>query len=113
VIDVARKGQTVAQTTSVQVQLIAQEAKARARLGESGLHPLLESGREMLDRLPYRDRPDNHFKVDPAKWDYYAMDVHRLAGDDELTKLYASTVIRDNLAPDGTELSPCGCPSVG
>jgi transcriptional regulator with XRE-family HTH domain len=106
VIDAARKGQTVAQTTSVQVQLIAQEAKARARLGESGLHPLLESGREMLDRLPYPDRPDNHFKVDPAKWDYYAMDVHRLAGDDELTKLYASTVIRDNLAPDGTELSP-------
>ncbi|HEY0694101.1 MAG TPA: helix-turn-helix transcriptional regulator [Kribbella sp.] len=106
VITEAQKGQAVAQTSSVHVQLIAQEAKARARLGESGLNTLLESGKKMLDRLPYPDRPDNHFKVDPAKWDYYAMDVHRLAGDDELTKLYASTVIRDNIAPDGTELSP-------
>jgi transcriptional regulator with XRE-family HTH domain len=105
-IDAAQRGQAVAQTSSVHVQLIAQEAKARARLGEAGLHTLLESGREMLDRLPYPDRPDNHFKIDPAKWDYYAMDVHRIAGDDELTKLYASTVIRDNTTPDGAELSP-------
>lgn len=106
VIAAARQGQAVAQTSSVHVQLIAQEAKARARLGESGLQTLLESGREMLDRLPYPDRPDNHFKVDPAKWDYYAMDVHRLAGDDELAKHYGQTIIRDNLSPDGTELSP-------
>jgi transcriptional regulator with XRE-family HTH domain len=106
VIAEAQKGQAVARTSSVHVQLIAQEAKARARLGESGLHPLLESGKQMLDRLPYPDRPDNHFKVDPAKWDYYAMDVHRLAGDNELAKLYATTVIADNLGPDGTELSP-------
>jgi hypothetical protein len=106
VITQAQRGQAVALSSSVHVQLIAQEAKARARLGESGLHTLLESGRELLDRLPYPDRPDNHFKVDPAKWDYYAMDVHRLAGDDELTRQYATTVIADNLAPDGTELSP-------
>ncbi|QNE22094.1 helix-turn-helix transcriptional regulator [Kribbella qitaiheensis] len=105
-IDSAEAGQAVAQQSSVHVQLIAQEAKARARLGQSGLEPLLESGREILDRLPYPDRPDNHFKVDPAKWQYYAMDVHRLAGDDQLARQYATAVIQDNLAPDGTELSP-------
>jgi hypothetical protein len=44
--------------------------------------------------------------VDPAKWGYYAMDVHRLAGDDDLTRRYASTVIADSLAPDGHELAP-------
>ncbi|WP_206686460.1 hypothetical protein [Kribbella qitaiheensis] len=88
------------------VQLIAQEAKAKARLGETGLHPLLESGKEVLEHLPYPDRPDNHFKVDPAKWDYYAMDVHRIAGDDELATQYARTVINDNITPDGHELSP-------
>jgi hypothetical protein len=106
VIDAAQAGQLAAPADSVRVQLVAQEAKARARLGEQGLAPLLESGREVLHRLPYPDRPDNHFQVDPGKWDYYAMDVHRLAGDDDLTRLYASTVIADSLAPDGHELAP-------
>ncbi|TCC40288.1 helix-turn-helix domain-containing protein [Kribbella speibonae] len=105
-VDASRRGQAVAQGTSVQVQLIAQEAKARARLGESGLSTLLESGRHLLGELPYPDRPDNHFKVDPAKWDYYAMDVHRMAQDDAQASEYATSVIGDNIAPDGTELSP-------
>ncbi|WP_460652016.1 helix-turn-helix domain-containing protein [Kribbella endophytica] len=104
--EAARSGQAVAQGSSVHVQLIAQEAKARARMGESGLHNLLEVGRELLDHLPYPDRPDNHFKIDPAKWDYYAMDVHRMAGDNDLAKEYADAVIRDNVTPGGTELSP-------
>lgn len=105
-VDAAQRGQAVAQRSSVHVQLIAQEAKAKARLGESCLHTLLESGKEILEHLPYPDRPDNHFKVDPAKWDYYAMDVHRIAGDDEQATQYARTVISDNIAPDGHELSP-------
>lgn len=105
-VDAAQRGQAVAQASSAHVQLIAQEAKAKARLGESDLHPLLEGGKEILTRLPYPDRPDNHFKVDPAKWDYYAMDVHRIARDDELATQYARTVIKDNITPDGHELSP-------
>jgi hypothetical protein len=104
--DASRRGQEVAKNSSVHVQLIAQEAKARARLGESGLNPLLEKGRELLTRLPYPDRPDSHFKVDPAKWDYYAADVHRVARDNQQAKEYAAAVIHDNIAPDGTELSP-------
>ncbi|MFI7060326.1 helix-turn-helix domain-containing protein [Kribbella sp. NPDC050124] len=105
-VDAAQRGQEVAKFSSVHVQLIAQEAKAKARLGESGLGDLLESGRAMLERLPYPDRPDNHFKVDPAKWDYYSMDVHRIGGDNDRARTHAQTVIRDNIAPDGTELSP-------
>ncbi|MFI5690931.1 helix-turn-helix domain-containing protein [Kribbella sp. NPDC051586] len=102
----SQRGQAAAPNSSVTVQLLAQEAKAKARLGESGLTALLESGREMLHHLPYPDRPDNHFKVDPSKWDYYSMDIHRMAGDNEQATEYAETVIRDNTAPDGTELSP-------
>jgi hypothetical protein len=34
------------------------------------------------------------------------MDVHRIAGDDELATQYARTVIKDNITPDGHELSP-------
>jgi len=105
-VDAAERGQAVATGTTVHVQLIAQEAKAKARLGDSDLHTVLERGKEILDHLPYPDRPDNHFKVDPAKWDYYAMDVHRIAKDDELANQYARAVIKDNITPDGVELSP-------
>lgn len=105
-VDAAQRGQQVATSSSAHVQLIAQEVKAKARLGETGLGTVLANGKEILERLPYPDRPDNHFKVDPAKWDYYAMDVHRIAGDDELATSYAETVIADNTSPDGTELSP-------
>lgn len=34
------------------------------------------------------------------------MDVHRIAGDDGLATEYARTVIKDNVTPDGHELSP-------
>ena len=78
----AAVGREAARKTSVRVQLIAQEAKARARMGEAGLQDMLVSGKVMLDAMPSPDRPDHHFKVDPAKWNYYAMDVHRLAGED-------------------------------
>ncbi|MEU8223724.1 hypothetical protein [Kribbella sp. NPDC048915] len=44
--------------------------------------------------------------MDPAKWDYLAMDIHRLAGDDVQAAASARSALRDNLAPDGTELSP-------
>ncbi|WP_325038815.1 helix-turn-helix transcriptional regulator [Kribbella sp.] len=100
------KGQAAAPNSSVTVQLMAQEAKAKARLGESALNGLLEAGRELLHHLPYPDRPDNHFMVDPSKWDYYSMDVHRIGGDNERATEYAGAVIADNTAPDGTELSP-------
>ncbi|WP_427887040.1 hypothetical protein ACQHIV_29270 [Kribbella sp. GL6] len=104
-VEASRRGQAVAQGTSVQVQLLAQEAKARARLGESGLSTLLESGRDLLEELPYPDRPDNHFKVDPAKWDYYSMDIHRMAQNNAQASEYATAVINDNISPDGSELS--------
>ncbi len=105
-VNASVRGQAAAPRSTVHVQLIAQEAKAKARLGDTGLQTVLDRGKEVLDHLPYPDRPDNHFKVDPAKWDYYAMDVHRIAGDDELATRYAHGVINDNITPDGVELSP-------
>ncbi|WP_020388549.1 helix-turn-helix domain-containing protein [Kribbella catacumbae] len=105
-VEASQRGQAVAPRSTVHVQLIAQEAKAKARLGDSGLQTVLDRGKDILDHLPHPDRPDNHFKVDPAKWDYYAMDVHRVARDDELATQYARAVIKDNITPDGAELSP-------
>jgi hypothetical protein len=66
----------------------------------------LENGRVLLDSLPYPERPDNHFVVDPEKFDYYAMDCHRLIGDDQLTQMYAREIIGKTITPDGRVIAP-------
>src|SRR5262249_19680243 len=59
-----------------------------------------------LDAQPYPERLDHHFVVDPAKFDFYAMDCYRLLGVDTLATTCADEVIRVGTAPDGTERSP-------
>lgn len=66
----------------------------------------LEKGRVLLDSLPYPERPDNHFVVDPDKFDYYAMDCYRLIGDDQLAEMHAREIIRKSTASDGTVTAP-------
>ncbi|SDX92420.1 Helix-turn-helix domain-containing protein [Micromonospora pattaloongensis] len=107
VVAAARTGQTVAPGESVGVQLIAQEAKARARMGDlEGVRRTLDRGRVLLDAMPRPDRPDNHFVVDPDKWEFYEMDAYRLAGDDGLAEHHAREVLRLGVRPDGGESSP-------
>jgi hypothetical protein len=60
----------------------------------------------LLDSLPYPERPDHHFVVDPDKFDFYAMDCYRLIGDDKLAEMHAREIIRKTTAADGTPLSP-------
>jgi hypothetical protein len=60
----------------------------------------------MLDGLQRPERNDNHFTVDPDKWEFYAMDAYRLAGDDSLTEEYAHEVLRKGAGPDGSDRSP-------
>jgi transcriptional regulator with XRE-family HTH domain len=79
---------------SAAVQLAGQRAKAMARLGDrGGVREALECGRALLDRLPVPDRPDHHFVVDPDKWDFYAMDAYRMAGDDAAAAHHARAVL--------------------
>jgi len=66
----------------------------------------LEKGRVLLDSLPYPERTDNHFVIDPDKFDYYAMDCYRLIGDDNLAEMHAREIIRKSTNPDGTANSP-------
>ncbi|MDQ3577178.1 MAG: XRE family transcriptional regulator, partial [Actinomycetota bacterium] len=107
VIAAAQAGQDAAPGRSVAVQLLAQEAKAWARMGnERNVARALENGRVLLDSLPYPERPDNHFVVDPDKFDFYAMDCYRLIGNDTLAELHASEIIRKTTNPDGTDRSP-------
>lgn len=92
----------VGDTDTVAVQLIGQEAKARARLGDiPGVRAALERGRDLLARFPRPARPDHHFVVDPDKWDFYAMDAYRLAGDDALAAHHAREVLTLGAGPSG------------
>jgi transcriptional regulator with XRE-family HTH domain len=107
VLDATSAGLSVAGREGVAVQLVGQEAKALGRMGDlAGVRAALDRGRYLLNGVMPPARNDNHFAVDPDKWEFYAMDAYRLAGDDDLAVEYAHEVLRKGHAPDGTERSP-------
>ncbi|WBC02669.1 hypothetical protein [Micromonospora sp. WMMA1976] len=106
-IAAAEAGEAVAAHDGAAVQLTAQRAKAWARLGDRRqVETALDKGRSLLESLPYPEDTDHHFVVDPAKFDFYAMDCYRIAGEDRLAEMYAREVIRSSTDPDGTERKP-------
>jgi tetratricopeptide (TPR) repeat protein len=107
VIAAAQAGAERAQHHGVAVQLAAQEAKAWARIGDRRqVEVALDKGRRLLEGMPYPENLDNHFVVDPAKFDFYAMDCYRLVGEDKLARTLAEEVLRAGTDFDGTERSP-------
>lgn len=115
VVRAAEAGEELAPGTRAAVQLAAQRAKAWARIGDRRQVELaLDKGRALLDAMPYPDNLDNHFTVDPAKWDFYAMDCYRLLGavggpastENRLAQSYAEGVIRAGTGLDGQERAP-------
>ncbi|MFT7837585.1 helix-turn-helix transcriptional regulator [Saccharothrix sp. BKS2] len=107
VVAAAQAGQALSGNHSVGVQLIAQEAKAWARMGrQTEMENALERGRVLLDSMPYPDNIDNHFVVDPLKFDFYAMDCYRHVGDDRLASTLADEVIRGATDFNGFERAP-------
>lgn len=106
-IAAARAGRQTGGEYSVVVQLWAQEAKAWARLNNRGeTERALSEGREFMNRLPYPENPRNHFVVDPAKFDFYAMDCYRIVGEDSIAASYAAAVADSSTSPEGTILAP-------
>ncbi len=111
VIAACETGQATAPHHSVTVQLAAQKAKAWARIGERNgdrrqVEVALEQGRSMLEALPYPENLDHHFVVDPAKFDFYAMDCYRLVGENRLAKACAEEVIRASTDANGLQRKP-------
>jgi transcriptional regulator with XRE-family HTH domain len=107
VIPAAEAGALAATSHSVSVQLYGQQAKAFARMGMTEeVHKALDSGSALLSRLPYPDRPDNHFVVDPDKWDFYAMDTYRIVGEDQLAQRNAEEVMRRSVNSEGVPVAP-------
>ncbi|WP_372407766.1 XRE family transcriptional regulator [Streptomyces luteireticuli] len=107
VIVAAQAGAEAAGKRGVAVQLAAQEAKAWARIRDRRkMEVALDRGRQLLEGMPYPDNIDHHFVVDPAKYDFYAMDCYRLAGEDKLARTLAEEVLRAGTDFDGTERRP-------
>jgi tetratricopeptide (TPR) repeat protein len=107
VLAAADRGQATAGEHSVAVQLLAQKAKAWARIGDRRqVEVALDQGRAILESLPYPANLAHHFVVDPLKYDFYAMDCYRLLGQDDLASMYAHEVIRASTDPDGHERAP-------
>ncbi|NEW50497.1 XRE family transcriptional regulator [Nocardia cyriacigeorgica] len=106
-IEVADPGLADCGSFGVGVQLAAQRAKAWARIGDRReVDAALSAGRAILDRLDHPTDLDNHFVVDPQKFDFYAMDCCRVAGDDKLAERYARQVIADATRADGSVRNP-------
>ncbi|WP_211335836.1 XRE family transcriptional regulator [Nocardia pseudobrasiliensis] len=106
-IDAAEGGLATTGQHGVGVQLAAQQAKAWARIGDrQAMENALRRGRTILERLDHPANLDNHFVVDPQKFDFYAMDCCRVAGDDRLAESYARQVIRTSTGPDGSIRKP-------
>ncbi|TQE33212.1 XRE family transcriptional regulator [Streptomyces ipomoeae] len=107
VIAAADDGIEAAPTETVAVQLWAQKAKAWARIGDRRqVEVALDSGRRLLESMGYPENPENHFTVDPAKWDFYAMDCYRKLAEDRLAETLAREVLRTGVDYDGTDRAP-------
>ena len=106
-IEASDLGIAAAGEQSVAVQLLAQKAKAWARLGDRRQAEVaLDQGRRLLEALPHPENLDHHFVVDPAKYDFYAMDCYRLLGEDQLAEAYASEILTTGTDVSGWERSP-------
>lgn len=107
VIAASETGIELARSEGVAVQLYAQEAKAYARIGDRrGVEVALDAGRKLLEHMPYPDNLDNHFVVDPAKYDYYSMDCYRILGEDRRAETLANEVLRAGTSYNGSETAP-------
>ncbi|MCP3803102.1 hypothetical protein NLX83_27880 [Allokutzneria sp. A3M-2-11 16] len=91
----AEAGKRAAPNSSVAVQLCAQAAKAAARMGETGdLRKILDEGYRLLGQHQNPERPENHFVVEPGKWDSYALDCFTVVGEDKLAEEHAREVLK-------------------
>jgi hypothetical protein len=107
VFDYSAAGLDAAPHASVGIQLAGQAAKAHARMGNrSEVRRALDQGAKLLTEHEHPTRPDNHFVIDPTKWDFYAMDCYRIVGEDERASEHANEVLALSARPDGTDRSP-------
>jgi hypothetical protein len=105
--DYARAGQQHAGMTNAMVQLVLQQARGQARLGDRrAVRASLNRGAKLLEQLPRPDHPEHHFVFDHTKWIFYAATCYTWLGDDEPAAEHASEIIAYHTRPDGTSNAP-------
>jgi len=69
--------------TNAGVQLTLQASRAFARMGDSRATEMLAAGRDMLNRLPEPEHPENHFVFDRDKFEFYTATIYTWLGTDD------------------------------
>jgi tetratricopeptide (TPR) repeat protein len=107
VIDYAQAGQQQAGMSHAMVQLVLQEARGRARLGQRReVRAGLNQGTKLLEQLPQPQHPEHHFVFDHTKWIFYAATCYTWLGDDEPAEEHAREIIEYHTQPDGSSDAP-------
>ncbi len=107
VLDYTDAGINAAPNSSVAVQLAVQAARAHGRMGNrTEVRREMNQGFRLLGGHEHPTRPENHFVIDPTKWDFYTMDCYRIAGDNTRAAEHAHEVLRLSRRPDGSDRSP-------
>jgi hypothetical protein len=99
----ARAGQEQGNDDSASVQLILQEAKGWAKLGDRRqAEDALQRGWSVLNRLPRADQPEHHFVFDPSKYPFYAAPIFEWLGEHARAEEYCQEVFAHCVRADGT-----------
>jgi hypothetical protein len=108
-IDAAQAGQGVAGSNNAGVQLLLQEAKGWAHLGDRRqTDQALTRGADMLGRLPIPAHREHHFVFDRTKYALYASTCYTVLGDNDRAEEHALEVIAQHTRPDGSPTRLCG-----
>ncbi|MFD8099753.1 helix-turn-helix domain-containing protein [Nocardia fluminea] len=94
--ELSRAAQAIApEDSSAYIQATAQEGRALARLGDSaGTYGALRKVARLVSGLHTPDRPEHHFRYDPAKSDAYVATTLSWLGD-PAAESYARNVLAD------------------
>ncbi|WP_328402352.1 helix-turn-helix domain-containing protein [Nocardia sp. NBC_00403] len=94
--ELSRAAQAIApEDSSAFIQAMAQEGRALARLGDSkGTYAALRRVARLVSGLSVPDRPEHHFRYDPAKSDAYVATTLAWLGD-PAAEPYARHVLAD------------------
>jgi hypothetical protein len=106
VTSIAKAAQTIGGKNSAIVQLIMQEARGWAKLGNgSATESAMERGYSLLQDLPPIDYP-RHFAYDRSKYPFYAASCYQWLGEDAKAEEFANQVLRDCEANSTAARSP-------
>jgi tetratricopeptide (TPR) repeat protein len=106
VTSIAKAAQTIGGENSAIVQLIMQEARGWAKLGNrKAAESAMERGYNLLQKLPPIDYP-RHFIYDHSKYPFYAASCYQWLGEHSRAEEFANEVIHDCEANGTTVRSP-------